>query len=188
MLGPSTAISSVSFTTISFKCLCKLLTPKFYAILVANIAQNLLEENAPEALDSANQMLTYLADSYPDMTTHEDMHAFVECATFADDLKYHGEMWQSDFHFVKYWNIEEGSESDYDIDTCVRNLTIGLSDITEWLSGKGGDDYKDHYMYTFLMSKFDNDEDVAKSYALRLLIHYVGDLVEPFHNEIRYNS
>ena len=43
-------------------------------------------------------------------------------------------------------------------------------------------------MYTFLMSKFDNDEDVAKSYALRLLIHYVGDLVEPFHNEIRYNS
>ena len=43
-------------------------------------------------------------------------------------------------------------------------------------------------MYTFLMEKFDNDENIAKSYALRLLVHYIGDLVQPFHNENRYTS
>ena len=56
------------------------------------------------------------------------------------------------------------------------------------MSGKQGDDYKNGYIYTYLMNKFSNDEDVCKSYCLRLLIHYVGDLVQPFHCENRYNS
>lgn len=43
-------------------------------------------------------------------------------------------------------------------------------------------------MYTFLMNKFENNENVAKSYALRLLIHYVGDIVQPFHCEDLYSS
>ena len=64
---------------------------------------------------AANTMLTHLQDSNPDMTTHEDEHAFVECATFADDLKYHGEGWQGDYHFVDLAWISEGSESDYDV-------------------------------------------------------------------------
>ncbi len=38
------------------------------------------------------------------------------------------------------------------------------------------------------MDEFDNNENVAKSYALRLLIHYMGDLVQPLHSENRYNS
>lgn len=41
-------------------------------LLVANIAQNLLEESAPDSLAAANQMLTYLAEAQPDFTTHED--------------------------------------------------------------------------------------------------------------------
>lgn len=133
-------------------------------------------------------MLTYLAAYNDTFTTHELDHAFVESSTFADDLKYHGEMWQSDFHFKTLPWIEEGQESDYDIQSSTRNLTVGLDDITAWLSGKLGDDYKSGYMYTFLMNKFDDNEDVAKSYALRLLIHYMGDIVEPFHSEYRYNS
>ena len=60
---------------------------------VANIGQNLLEENAPSSLAAANKMLTYLGEYDPTYTTHEDEHAFVECATFADDFKYHGEGW-----------------------------------------------------------------------------------------------
>ena len=43
-------------------------------------------------------------------------------------------------------------------------------------------------MYPVLMKKFDNDENVAKSYALRLLIHYMGDIVQPFHCESRYSK
>ena len=38
------------------------------------------------------------------------------------------------------------------------------------------------------MDKFDNNENVAKSYALRLLVHYVGDLVQPLHCENRYDT
>ena len=84
-------------------------------LYVANIAQNLLEERAPESFAAANEMLTYLADADPDFTTHEDMHPFVECATFADDYKYHGEMWQAPFHFIDLPYVDEGSPSDYDI-------------------------------------------------------------------------
>ena len=38
------------------------------------------------------------------------------------------------------------------------------------------------------MNKFDNDENIAKSYALRLLVHYIGDLVQPLHNSNRFNT
>ena len=156
--------------------------------LVANIAQNLLEEKSPDALEAANDLLKYLGESDPDFVTHEDKHAFVECATFADDYKYHGEAWQSDFHFITLPYFTEGSESDYDISMSSRNLTDGLAQITAWLSGKQGDAYKDQYIYTFLMSKFENDENVAKSYALRLLVHYMGDIVQPFHCENLYSG
>ena len=116
------------------------------------------------------------------------MHPFVECATFADDYKYHGEMWQADFHFVDIPWIEEGTTSDYDIPYTDKNLTTALNDIVGWLSGKEGTAYQSGYLYTFLMNKFDNNENVAKSYALRLLVHYVGDLVQPLHCENRYDT
>lgn len=122
------------------------------------------------------------------MTYREVDHDFVECATFADDYKYHGEGWQGDFHFIDFPWIEEGSESDYDVKESDRNLTTGINSIVDWLSGKRGDDYKTSYIYLHLMDEFSNNEDVGKSYALRLLIHYMGDLCQPFHSENRYNS
>ena len=63
-----------------------------------------------------------------------------------------------------------------------------MDSIVDWLSGKRGDDYKTSYIYLHLMDEFPDSEDVAKSYALRLLVHYMGDLVQPFHSENRYNS
>lgn len=60
--------------------------------------------------------------------------------------------------------------------------------MVSWVSGKQGTAYKEGYMYTFLMKKFENDENVAKSYALRLIIHYMGDLVQPFHCENRFSK
>lgn len=38
------------------------------------------------------------------------------------------------------------------------------------------------------MNRFDNNENVAKSFALRLVIHFVGDIVQPFHCESLYSS
>jgi len=81
-------------------------------------------------------MLSILHTSDPDLTYREDQHPFVECSTFADDIKYHGGAWQSDYHFYTIPYISEGDESDYDIDTSTRTLVIGVQDIVAWLSGK----------------------------------------------------
>ena len=61
---------------------------------MSGIAERLLKEKAPSALEQAEKMMTYFADyDTADECSHEGDHAFVETATFADDTKYHGEMW-----------------------------------------------------------------------------------------------
>lgn len=67
---------------------------------MANVAQNLLLQNDVAAWNAANTMLQSLKDYDPVLTSHENLHPFVECSTFADDIKYNGGAWQSDFHFV----------------------------------------------------------------------------------------
>jgi hypothetical protein len=62
-------------------------------LFVANIAQNLLEQNNPNSLSQALDMLTYLAAYNASLTLGELDHPFVEAATFADDIKYHGGAW-----------------------------------------------------------------------------------------------
>lgn len=158
-------------------------------LLVANIAQTLLEQKNPDALAAANAMLATLHKSDPDLTENEDTHSFVECATFADDVKYHGHAWQSDFHFQAEPWFETGSSSDYDVGkTPTRNLTCGIEDLTDWLSNNGKLN-PDSYIYDYIQNRlYPGDEANAQSFALRLLIHYVGDIVQPLHNEARYNS
>lgn len=77
-------------------------------LFVANIAQDLLIENSPSSFNSALTMLEYLKNYDASLTAGEADHPFVECATFADDIKYHGGAWQSDFHFVDNPFIGEG--------------------------------------------------------------------------------
>ena len=43
-------------------------------------------------------------------------------------------------------------------------------------------------MYTYINNLYPGNPDVARSYALRLLIHYIGDLMEPLHNEDKYDA
>lgn len=62
-------------------------------LISANIAQNVLEETAPDSLTQANLMLSYLHDFNETLCYHEGNHTFVEVATFADDVKYHGHAW-----------------------------------------------------------------------------------------------
>jgi hypothetical protein len=59
-------------------------------LLVARIARNVLETSAPEQLAKAEQILSTLDKADPKLTKNEGKHAFVECATFADDFKYNG--------------------------------------------------------------------------------------------------
>lgn len=44
-------------------------------------------------------------------------------------------------------------------------------------------------MYTYITNNlYPGQPDLAKSYALRLLIHYIGDISQPFHCESRFDS
>ena len=62
-------------------------------LAVANIAQDLLTVNNPTVLASAVQELVALQEYDPDLVYRENMYPFIECSTFADDIKYHGGAW-----------------------------------------------------------------------------------------------
>jgi hypothetical protein len=62
-------------------------------MFAANIAQNLLLENSPDSLAQAINLLKALEVYNATLTANEANHPFVEAATFADDIKYHGGAW-----------------------------------------------------------------------------------------------
>lgn len=158
-------------------------------VLVANIAQNRLLENSPSSLAQAEAELKPLEIFAPDLTTGEANHTFVEAATFADDVKYHGGAWQSDFHFEQNPFQLKNDTNEWNYSHKTRNSTYGSANLIQWLSLRDdGDEYKESYIYNYIMNLYNQDEQVARSYALRLLIHYVGDIHQPFHNEMFYSA
>jgi len=60
---------------------------------VANIGQDLLTKNNPTVLAAAVAELKPLQEFDPDLVYRENMYPFIECSTFADDIKYHGGAW-----------------------------------------------------------------------------------------------
>ena len=69
------------------------------------------------------------------------------------------------------------NDGEYKIRYKSKNITEASVQIVAWLSGKQGQNYTESHVYTYLMNKFDNNENVAKSYAFRMLIHLIGDIV-----------
>jgi hypothetical protein len=55
----------------------------------------------------------------------------------------------------------------------------------QWLTNNG--DYKTGFVYETVMN-YATNEDEAKSEALRLLIHYIGDIHQPLHATSRVDS
>lgn len=49
-------------------------------------------------------------------------------------------------------------------------------------------DYKNSYVYKTIMPHAGNKEDLGRSYAVRLLIHYIGDIHQPLHASNRVDS
>jgi len=141
-------------------------------------------------LEQALEVLQSLRDSDPELTYREVNEPFVECATFADDIKYHGHAWQSDFHFeAKLWTPSD-DDGQYEQDVKKHNMTYGSANLIQWLSLRDdGDDYKDGYIYDYIQNRlYPGEPELAQSFALRLLIHYIGDMHQPFHNEAQYSE
>jgi hypothetical protein len=60
-------------------------------LMTARVAQEVLEGRSPDTITKVESILSVLKDSgFP---VREDKHAFTECVTFADDIKYHGGGW-----------------------------------------------------------------------------------------------
>ena len=95
MLTASTDTCWVSFGTLASWPIkvFDLLSAANFVFSVANVAQNLLLQNDVSSWNAANAMLQSLRDYDPTLTSHELNHPFVECATFADDIKYNGGAW-----------------------------------------------------------------------------------------------
>jgi len=75
----------------------------------------------------------------PGMTTLEGDYPFVECATFADEIKSKGGSWQSGWHFIDTPYLDQGgSASDYpNFVFDEENIGKVIPFISDWLSGKG---------------------------------------------------
>jgi len=62
-------------------------------LLVARGAYDILQDEAPNALAAAEEELKPLKQYYSSLTTDENNYPFVECATFADNIKGQGYSW-----------------------------------------------------------------------------------------------
>ncbi len=76
--------------------------------------------------------------------------------------------------------------SEYDFPSAeYENVTNVILDINRWMLGETG--YASTETFSNIMKFFESEND-AKSFALRLLIHYIGDSHQPCHSITRVDS
>ena len=115
-------------------------------MLVARIAQSILEKQNPASLKSTEAILSVLKKSDPSWTTAEGNHPFVECSSFADDIKYKGGSYQSGWHFVDEPYLDEGGKiTDYNFTADAHNITEAISSIVDMFEQNSG--WDSSYIY-----------------------------------------
>ncbi len=81
------------------------------------------------------------------MTKSEGEHPFVECATFADEIKGRGMYWQAGWHFVDQPYLDDGGTVDdypnFDFD--MHNVKRAIPAPVDWITEQG--DYKQTFVY-----------------------------------------
>jgi hypothetical protein len=60
---------------------------------VAKIGYDVLAKSHPTILKQANDLLAVYGHANPSKVPNEGDYPFVECATFADEIKYNGGSW-----------------------------------------------------------------------------------------------
>ena len=149
-------------------------------MLIAREAEWILENSNPDVLSAAITELAVLKEYYPDLV-EEGNHPFTECATFADDIKGKGYSFQSDWHFINLPYLDEPgttlddfsfTQGDYDVVSAVTDFTAFL---------KGEISASQSYYVSQVADKLSYESD-QRSFILRMLIHYVGDMHQPVHD------
>lgn len=89
--------------------------------------------------------------------------------------------WQSNWHFVNTPYLDQGGTvNDFpNFKPDPHTVVLDIPEIMNWLMKKG--DYTNSFVYQNLMNHSLGTEVEMRSFALRLLIHYVGDLHQPLH-------
>ena len=152
--------------------------------IVARQAQSILETSNPEALQAALDDLKALQTYYPDLEKETSVstnnHAFTECATFADDVKGQGYSFQSNWHFTNLPYLDEAGTTldDFNFNPDSHNVVGAMTDMTSFL--KGEMTASESYYMNKIAGYFSYESD-QRSFALRMLIHYVGDVHQPLH-------
>ena len=125
--------------------------------------------------------------SDPTLTKDEGSHPFTECATFADDIKGEGYSAQSDWHFIDQPYLDEPDTTldDFEFEPSDVDVVDALTDFTAFLKG---DTVSSSSPYIKQVQEWFSDENDQKSFALRLVIHYVGDLHQPLHATAEVDS
>lgn len=134
-------------------------------MLVAQIAQDDLTAEAPEALEWAQTLVTDL----PSGLTHGTSDTFVESACWPDDIKSYGLEAMNDWHFV---------DQPYNPD--------GMMNIIEFSNGNALWAL-DQFSYT-LTSYNRAVAPLETSMAMRYLIHLIGDIHQPLHVTEMWNE
>jgi len=95
---------------------------------------------------------------------------------------------QSEWHNVNFPVLTEGGKAaDFDWTAKPHNLTSAVIALRDWIQEAPG--YKESFEFKQVMAHLPNQtEQVGKSYALRLLTHYVGDIHSPLHVAEQVNS
>jgi hypothetical protein len=83
---------------------------EFGHIFVARVAYDQLQfsREGRDALAKANDLLRVYSSSNQSMIRSEHSYPFVECATFADQIKETGQKWQNNWHFIDTPYLDEG--------------------------------------------------------------------------------
>jgi len=152
-------------------------------LLIARMAYDILKKDDPTTLAKAEALLRKYSDKLT--KEHENMYPFVECVTLPDDNKRVGGGYQSNWHFDDMPIIGDNSKaSDLQIEHNEKNITTVMPQLYDWLMGKN---VEDTLAYTTVMAHT-NSEEEGRSMALRLLIHYMGDIHQPLHCSNRYTA
>lgn len=112
----------------------------------------------------------------------------MECATFADEIKYKGGAYQKGWHFIDEPFLSEGGKiSDFNFTFDAHNVTEVLRNLGDWFTQAEG--YQNSYEYQQIMEHTYKDHSEANglSTAMRFVIHYTGDVHQPLHATSRVN-
>jgi hypothetical protein len=113
-------------------------------LLVARVAYELLDETT---IANVEEILAVLKASDPSWTHLEGSHPFVECVTFADDIKYKGGGYQSNWHFIDTPFLDQGGDiSDFpDFKQDEHTVVEAINGIVDWMNKEN--EYISNYEY-----------------------------------------